>query len=120
MEQIAKFKAYNGREFNSADECLDYEARCKKADAVLARLATPPKLPGCGFENGEGYLQHSPKVFAAVRRDLLKLAMEESDHKWLHQSLNDPTIDPSWAEIDRVQRAEKLLAITNLRTNLRK
>lgn len=97
MKQITKFKAYNGREFTSADECLDYEARCKKADAVIARLATASELPGCGFANGEGFLQHDPKTFLKVRSDLLKLAMAESDHKWIGQSLADPTVDPSWA-----------------------
>jgi hypothetical protein len=97
MKQITKFRAYNGREFTSADKCLNYEARCKKADKAIARLGKPPHLPGCGFENGEGYLQHKREVFLDVRATLLRLAMQESDHKWLKQSLEDPNVDPSWA-----------------------
>jgi len=97
MQQIAKFKAYTGREFNDADACLDYEARCEKADAVIARLEPKPKALGCDFENGAGFIQHDPKVFAGVRADLLGLAMKESDHKWLKQSIDDPAIYSSWA-----------------------
>ncbi len=97
MKQITKFVAYNGTEFTDSDACLDYEARCQRADAVIARLSPKPKIDGCSFENGGGYIQHDPKVWHEVRIALLKLAQKECDHRWISESIDNPSVHPSWA-----------------------
>lgn len=97
MKAITKFQAYNGTEFTDAEECALYEAKCASADAVIALLPPQPELPGCGFNNGGGYLQHDPVTFKAARRALLELALKEQDHPWLHDSIAKEDTHPSYA-----------------------
>jgi hypothetical protein len=98
MKTITKFQAYNGTEFIDQTACLVYEVNCRRADDIISILPPKPNLPGCGFENGDGYLQHDREVFLKVRRLLLEQALVEfPDDKHLEQSLAEDDVHPSWA-----------------------
>jgi hypothetical protein len=97
MRVVTKYVSDDGREFLAAPECIQYEALCKEVDEIMAPLGMRPDLPGCGFENGDGYLQHDPVVVAKVRNALLKIANTIMPHKWFDQSIADHNADPSWA-----------------------
>ena len=95
MKEITKYQAYNGREFSDPDKCAVYENNCRCADFIISQLH--PNPDGSDFFNGGGYLQHDPAKVAMVRSELLALAAKETDHKWITKSINDSTVDPSWA-----------------------
>ena len=96
MEQITKFKADDGREFYSSNDCLDYENLCNETKKTLLILGEKPEE--CGFTNGGGYLQHLPESVMTVKRWILEKSKGYTDHKWIQQTLDDMDgIDPSWA-----------------------
>lgn len=98
MKKITKYVADDGSEFNSLDECEKYELHCKHVSDVMKGLGETPELPGCGFSNGDGYLQHEEKTFMDVRTKLLEIAKQFTDHKWIQQTI-DKGLDahPSYA-----------------------
>jgi len=95
MIEIAKYKAIDGKEFDDKEKCIDYEALIKKVDSIMGVL---PKLPNkdCNFSNGGGYIQHEPSILNTVKRDLLGVIKKYVDHKWVQQSIDDPTIHSSY------------------------
>lgn len=97
MKTITKYVAYTGAEFTSETECLAHEAKSKAADAIVAQLVPRPKGSSCDFENGSGFIQQESKTFFKVRRELLELAKTETNMEWIQQSIDDPTVHPSWA-----------------------
>lgn len=97
MDAITKFKTYDGSEFDDRVDAEKYEADCRIADAIIAQLPPLPKEDGCRFSNGHGFIQHDPKLFARVRLQLLQQAAKETDHKWIRESIEDPTVHASWA-----------------------
>lgn len=97
MEAITKFRAYNGDEFATMEQCDKYEQNCRAADAVVALLKPTPKDDGCRFTNGHGYIQQDVEVFERVRSGLLLRARDECPHKFIDQSIADPGIHSSWA-----------------------
>lgn len=97
MIAVTRYQSKDGVEFSDPESCAKHESLCDEVDAVMANLPAVPDLPGCGFHNGGGYIQHDPTVFWQVRNELLKIALRLDDHKWLSQSLADPSIDPMFA-----------------------
>lgn len=97
MKSITKYVSDDGLEFTSERECISYEALCKEVSEIMDKLAPRPALPGCGFENGDGYIQHDPEVAWAAKVAILKVANGIFPHQWLEQSMDDKSVDPSWA-----------------------
>jgi len=87
METITKYKAFDGREFIDADECAKYEAVSERIINTVAQLGEQPELPGCGFANGDGYLQHEEETFMRVRNGLCEIAYEISPHRWFKETI---------------------------------
>lgn len=96
MEVITKYKAIDGKEFNTDLECLDHELLIKKVDEIMSPLHPIPKDDGCVFANGGGYIQHDKKILILVRRSLLELCKTYVDHKWIQQTIDDESVDASW------------------------
>lgn len=105
MKSITKYVSEDGVEFDNEQACAAYEKTCAQVRAVMAPLGIKPDLPGCGFANGDGYLQHRPTVVASVRADLLAIADSIMPHRWFKESAADPSVHPSWAGrmIDEMQ-----------------
>lgn len=97
MKTITKYKALDGAEFTDPVECEKYEAFARRCEAVIKHLKPLPKDKDLRFANGHGFIQQDPMSVAAVRRDLLELAKEVTTHKWIQQSIDDPTAHHSWA-----------------------
>lgn len=77
MKTITKYKANDGAEFNTADECSAYEAESSKIDQILAPLGILPKDEGCRFANGHGYFQHEGGTVLEVQRRLAKIVQAQ-------------------------------------------
>jgi hypothetical protein len=109
MKTITKYLSDDGMEFCDEQKCIGYEALCKEVAEIMATLVPKPKLPGCGFENGDGYLQHDPAKARDARMALLKIANTIMPHKWFEQSMADETADASWASRLIDEMTEKCL-----------
>lgn len=98
METITKFKAYDGVEFTNSNKCEEYEKQSREVEAIIIQLPQKPELPGGGFENGKGYLQHNEELFMKIRSELLEFAKKFTDHQWIQQSIDKGTdVHASWA-----------------------
>lgn len=98
MQIITKWKAEDGREFDDKGKCEKYEADCLEIAAIIGQLvALPGHLDSCAFANGSGYLQQDQTVFMKVRLQLLEKAKDYTDFRWIQESIDDPSVDPSWA-----------------------
>jgi hypothetical protein len=97
MREISKYVADDGTEFGSKESCQSYEATCADIAAIMAKLPAIPHLRGCGFQNGDGYIQHSPEAVEAARLALLRIANQIMPHKWFDQSIADLNAHSSWA-----------------------
>ena len=96
MKVITKFKAVDGTEFNSENECLEYENLIKKVDNIMKALPPLPKDDGCRFSNGEGFVQHNKTNLRKVQINLLELMKKHIDHKWIQQTIDDENVHPSY------------------------
>jgi hypothetical protein len=97
MKVITKYISDDDLEFTSEDACISYEALCKEVAETMSKLAERPNLSGCGFENGDGYIQHNPDSAWAAKVAILKIANGIYPHKWFDQSMDNKSADPSWA-----------------------
>lgn len=97
MKPVTKYEAEDGKVFDSEFDCVAYEKRSARIAEVVSKLQPIPKNDGCEFTNGGGYVQQLPAVVVSVRVALLKIAQEASTHKWLQESIDDISADPSWA-----------------------
>jgi hypothetical protein len=97
MKAVTKYIADDGLEFSEERACVSYEALCLEVAEIMGRLAPRPNLPSCSFENGAGYIQHDPKVAREAKVAILKIANGIFPHKWFDQSIEDATVDSSWA-----------------------
>lgn len=97
MQAITKWKADDGREFDSEADALAHEGRCARVAAIMAEWPADPDegKPGCDFANGGGYLQLSEGLVVGTRNKLLDLIAETLSHEWIEDS-RDPTTDSSW------------------------
>lgn len=97
MQTIQKFVSDDGLEFVDRQACIRYEAMCKEVAEIMSKLPAIPELPGCGFANGDGYLQHDPVVAKAARDALLRIANTIMPHKWFQQTLDGENVHASRA-----------------------
>lgn len=77
MQKITKYKADDGKEFYSEDECLQYETLCARIAHFVHMLPPVPDHEDyneTSFGNGGGYIQHDSAVFETVRVGLLNIA----------------------------------------------
>ena len=95
MREVLKYQANDGKLFDSKDSCISHEEKLTQVSDIICQLE--PKPDSCDFSNGSGYVQQYEDVFLKVRRELLELAKADTDHKWIQQSIDDRTVDPSWA-----------------------
>lgn len=98
MKAITKYLAEDGSEHATEDKAKERELLCAEVAEIMASLQPIPKLTGCGFENGGGYIQHYPSKIDPARRAILKAAQRYTDHKWLQQTIDKPgEVHPSYA-----------------------
>ena len=95
MKAITKYIAYDGREFTNEAECVTHEYNVDLAKNIMVALGDKPD--GCDFANGHGYIRHYSPTANRARRDYLEFCKRYSDHKWIQQSIDDASIDTSWA-----------------------
>lgn len=96
MKAITKFKAVDGKEFNSENECLDYENLIKKVNNIMKALPPLPKDEGCRFSNGEGFVQHDKTILRKVQINLLEEMKKHIDHKWIQETIDNENVHPSY------------------------
>lgn len=96
MKAITKFKAVDGKEFNSENECLDYENLIKKVDNIMKALPPLPKDDGCNFSNGSGFVQHDKTILRKVKINLLEEMKKHIDHKWIQETIDNDEVHPSY------------------------
>ena len=96
MKVITKFKAIDGKEFNSENECLDYENLIKNVNNIMKVLPPLPKDEGCGFSNGDGFVQHDKTILRKVQINLLEEMKKHIDHKLIQQTIDDENVHPSY------------------------
>ena len=94
MEQITKFKAIDGTEFYSENECLDYENLIARVNAIMGKLPVRPN--DTDFINGEGFIQHEKSDLITTRIAILEICKEYINHKWVQQTMDNETVHPSW------------------------
>jgi hypothetical protein len=97
MKTVQKYISDDGREFLDSGKCIAYEALCKEVSEIMSTLPAIPDLPGCGFVNGDGYLQHDPALANAARIKLLKIANTIMPHTWFQASIESETAHASYA-----------------------
>lgn len=73
MEIIQKYKANDGKVFNSSDECIKYEKLFIKVDQIMKDLNPLPTEDSCRFGNGGGYIQQDKAVVEKARKEITKL-----------------------------------------------
>lgn len=96
MEIITKYKAVDGSEFNTENQCLDYECLIRKVDNIMKDLPPLPKDEGCEFTNGGGYVQHDKICLRKVKINLLEEIKKHINHKWVQQTIDDENVHPSY------------------------
>ena len=98
MRKIQRFQAKDGSEFKTEDECIAYEKLCDEVTKVMKTLPPIPEDDGCKFANGGGYIQHDAGKLEIARVAILKIGQRFiKDPSWLQQTIDNPTIDRSWA-----------------------
>ena len=97
MKKITKFQAIDGAEFHDKVKCIDYENLIKEVKAIIDSLLPIPKMNGCDFENGHGFVQQDKESVKRVRNKLLQIAKRYITHHWIDQSLESETVHPSYA-----------------------
>lgn len=94
MEAITKFKAKDGIEFVSEQECVEYELLIDEVNSIMSSL--PNRPDGSDFANGSGYVQHDKTILQRVRLRLLFVCQRYIDHKWIQQTINNENVHPSY------------------------
>lgn len=96
MHTITKYVSNDGYEFSTQEKAEKHELLNRIVDDLLSNF---PKLPeNSNFSNGIGYIQHYKETFLSIRHMILVLAKSNgADHKWIDQSIDDSTVDASWA-----------------------
>lgn len=74
-----------------------YEALIDEVNAILVELNPIPKMGGCDWENGHGFVQQDKDAVISVRRQLLTIAARHIEHPWIVQSLENDSVDTSYA-----------------------
>ena len=74
MKQITKWVADDGKEFDSKEDCAEYESIVAGCEAALAPLGSSGSALHRMFSEGIGYVQHSPETVTACRAAVNDLA----------------------------------------------
>lgn len=85
MKTVTRYQAFDGREFVDADECRKYELVSEQALLAVKPLGEKPELPYCGFEDGEGFVQHAREVVDQAKHDLAVVARLVFGDKYVDQ-----------------------------------
>jgi len=93
MTAITKFKAIDGKEFDTEKECIDYEKLIDRVNQIMSLI--PKRIEDTDFANGSGFIQHNEKDLKTVKVNFLNLCKEYIDHKWIQQAIDDDTVHPS-------------------------
>lgn len=95
MEIIIKYRAIDGKEFLSEEDCVDHENAIKEISLIMVELV--PRPSDISFANGTGYIQHQAGDALRARRKLLEFAAKRVSHHWIQESLDNENIHPSYA-----------------------
>lgn len=90
MKEITKYVADDGTEFSTWQDCSAHESLCIEIANIMSVLDWA-KL------ESEEYIQHDENIFLGVRRQLLYVAKRFTTMPWIQESIDDPTVHPSWA-----------------------
>lgn len=96
MQQITKYQAIDGMEFNSENQCRDYEELIDLVNKIMSALNPLPKDAGCDFSNGHSFVQQSASTFKLVKSNLLAVIKRFIDHRWVQQTIDDNTVHLSF------------------------
>ena len=77
MEQITKWKANDGSEWDSQEKCIARGRMIEDVDRAMAVLKPHPT-----DLNWEGYVQHDQKTLLECKRALFKISNQEGVLKW--------------------------------------
>lgn len=99
MEKVVRYKAFDGREFNSETECLEHEEISNEIQMVVSELPTLlPEYGRCDFVGGAGYIQHDKDRFMRVRVKLCEIANKIYEHQAFTQTIEKGMkADSDWA-----------------------
>ena len=96
MQSITKFKAIDGKEFDSENECLDYENLINNVSSIMNELFPLPNNDNCSFLNGNGFIQHDKQILRKVKINLLEEITKHIKHEWIQQTIDDENVHPSF------------------------
>lgn len=69
MKPITAYQSFDGRIFEFAKECADYEVHCKRLSDIIKDL---PKIEYTeDYISGKSYFQHDPKKWLPIRNNLI-------------------------------------------------
>ena len=74
MKVIELYEAPDGKRFDTAYECVRYEAILAEVEDILLHITTNDSID---FSNGEGYIQHEESGVMHLNQDFLRLV-----NKW--------------------------------------
>lgn len=94
-KMVVVFESEDGYRFNTEDECRKHEDQRERTGVIMKQLNSIPGTMLSKFQGGEGYIQQHESVFLKVRNDLLVLAKEFTDHRWIQDSISNPGSHPS-------------------------
>jgi hypothetical protein len=72
MEQVTKFKAVDGKLFDTEHECCKYELMLSSIDLAMSLLC--PRPDDSNFINGEGYVQQEKEKVETAMREIVKIS----------------------------------------------
>ena len=97
MEAVTKFKSHDGIVFDTTTQCIDHEKLVGDVNYIMGRLIERPEDIDLDYSNGQGYIQQNIEVSASVRIDILELCKKYTNHKWIQQTIDNSSVDSSWA-----------------------
>jgi hypothetical protein len=73
VKVVTKYESNDGKLFDSEADAVGHEEYLKQAKTVAGILPPRPD-DGCKFDNGAGYIQHTPELVREYKRAVLLLA----------------------------------------------
>ena len=89
MEVINKYKAFDGREFEDAEKCIEYEGQMSELINIMSVMPIIPE--DCGFTNGHGFILHDKSEAEDVFIKLLVFAKY-----YIPDNVIEEAIDYGW------------------------
>ena len=89
MEIITKFKAIDGKEFKSKNECLLHDKLIEEVNEIMSVLRSRPKHNHYSFDRGTGFIQHKIEIVRKVKLQLLKLSQKYLRHDWIQEAIDN-------------------------------